>query len=297
MPTSVGREFLDESLHIDIEARQRLISEYQETYGCRLVVVIGEIAPPSVTVFEDVISAADPAEDLHVLLNTPGGHGETAIRLARQAQARCRELVVVVPDIAKSAGTLWALGANRILMGPTSDLGPVDPQIRMQAGDGSRRFQPAKAIIEAVKYAEHAVQEHPDTFPLHAALLANLTAVEVQTARNELDHAGAQLRAALRTRPDLSNQPDELERLAKRLETRLIEEPQSHGATISADDASDLGLPIQQLAPSDPQWKHIWRLWTRYFTLGTDVVVFEAERVSHLFHITAPGDAEGSSSD
>ena len=45
-----------------------------------------------------------------------------------QAQSRCRKLTVIVPDQAKSAGTMFVLGADRVYMGPTSDLGPVDPQ-------------------------------------------------------------------------------------------------------------------------------------------------------------------------
>jgi membrane-bound ClpP family serine protease len=47
----------------------------------------------------------DPQQNLHLLLDTPGGDGETAIRVVRSAQARCRELTVIVPNQAKSAGT------------------------------------------------------------------------------------------------------------------------------------------------------------------------------------------------
>jgi len=90
--------------------------------------MIDVIFPDSVTYFEELISDANPAEDLHLLLDTPGGDGETAIRPVRSAQARCRELTVIVPNQAKSAGTILAIGAHWIIMGPASDLGPVDPQ-------------------------------------------------------------------------------------------------------------------------------------------------------------------------
>ena len=84
--------------------RQQLIREYQEAYQARLVILIGQLFPESVTLFEETLYDADPDNDLHVLLATPGGDGETAIRLVRQAQSRCRELTVIVPDRAKSAG-------------------------------------------------------------------------------------------------------------------------------------------------------------------------------------------------
>lgn len=268
---------LFEALQSERYARQQLIREYQDAYSCRLVVLIDELRPASITLFEETLVDADPETDLHVMLDTPGGHGETAIRLARQAQAHCKELTVVVADRAKSAGTLFALGAHRILMGPTSDLGPVDPQIRLS--DGS--FSAAKAIIDAVTYAEHTVEAHPDTYPLHASLLGNLTAVQVQLARNELEHSGAQLRAALRACPGRSN--NDIEPLAKKLEVRLIDEPQSHGAIVSAEDARELGLPVTELPPSDPQWQRIWRLWAKYFIVGPGRV-YEGERASQVFN-------------
>lgn len=267
---------LFEALQSERYARQQLIREYQDAYDCRLVVLVDEIRPTSVTLFEETLVGVDPESDLHVMLDTPGGHGETAIRLVRQAQARCNELTVIVPDRAKSAGTLFALGAHRILMGPTSDLGPVDPQIRL--ADGS--FSAAKAIIDAVKYAEHAVQDHPETYPLHASLLGNLTAVQVQLARNELDHSGAQLRAALRACSGCLN--GDIETLAEKLEDRLVNEPQSHGAIVSAQDADELGLPVTELPPSDPQWQSIWRLWAKYFILRPQRV-YEGERASQVF--------------
>lgn len=98
--------------------RQRLIAEYEAAFDCRLIVLIDAIFPYSTTFLEELIFDAKPTEDLHLLLNSPGGDGETAVRLVRSCQARCRELTVIVPDLAKSAGTLLAIGAHHIVMGP-----------------------------------------------------------------------------------------------------------------------------------------------------------------------------------
>ena len=144
---STGRTPLYEALRAAQYRRQQFIRDYQAKYACRLIVVCGELAPYSITLLEETLHDAALAEDLHVLLDTPGGDGESAVRMLRQAQSRCRELTLVVPNQAKSAGTLFALGADHILMGPTSDLGPVDPQIRMP--DGS--WPAAKAIVGAVE--------------------------------------------------------------------------------------------------------------------------------------------------
>ena len=92
--------------------RQALIQEYEDTYQARLIVMADIIVSWSITYFEELVFDADPAQDLHLLLDTPGGDGETAVRITRSAQARCKELTIIVPDQAKSAGTLLAMGAT-----------------------------------------------------------------------------------------------------------------------------------------------------------------------------------------
>ncbi len=114
------RSPLYEARHSPRYERQKLIRRYEEEYKCRLVILIDALFSHSVTLLEETLHDADSAEDLHIILATPGGDGETAIRLIRQAQSRCSRLIVIVPDQAKSAGTVFVLGADQICMGPTS---------------------------------------------------------------------------------------------------------------------------------------------------------------------------------
>lgn len=62
-------------------------------------------------------------------------------------------------------------------MGPTSDLGPVDPQFQNPSGPG---LYSAKDLIAAVEAAERAVTNNPDTYALHASLLADVNALMVR---------------------------------------------------------------------------------------------------------------------
>lgn len=267
------RSPLYEAHHAPRYERQALIRQYQQACQCRLVVVADVVFSESVTLFEETLYDADPAQDLHVMLSTPGGDGETAIRLIRQAQCRCRELTVIVPDEAKSAGTLFVLGADRIYMGPTSDLGPVDPQFLL--ADGT--LGAARAIIAAVEDAEKRIQANPQTYPLHAALLADTSAMMVQQARDALARTENQLKEALSCVETRSQQ--EVDKLAKALHGPLIGHTQSHGTTISSKDAKGFGLPVREAAQGEAQWREIWRLWTKYRALG-DVRVYEGEHAS-----------------
>jgi hypothetical protein len=227
--------------------------------------MIDEVFPDSVAFLEDLIYDADPGQDLHMLLDSPGGDGETAIRLIRSMQSRCRELTVLVPDQAKSAATLLALGAHHIVMGPTSDLGPVDPQFRVPRQSGGHDLVAAKDILEAVARAERAVAEEPATFPLHSALLADVTGLMVATARSAILRTDDLVVECLSSCTDRTE--EQIAELAQALHEPLIEAPRSHAAVFDATAAEEAGLPIRRADPNSQQWQLIWRLYMKYRTL------------------------------
>jgi hypothetical protein len=248
--------------HAERYARQDLIRAYEERFDCRLIVMIDAIFPYAVTLLEELIAGADRAQDLHLMLDSPGGDGETAVRLVRAAQARCRELTVIVPNQAKSAGTILVMGAHRILMGPTSDLGPVDPQFQSPSGGG---LYSAKDLIAAVENADAAIAASPESYPLHVSLLADVTAVMVQQARSALGRTDDLVREALKSHPGRSE--DDVERIASALKEKLVDLPQDHGAVFDASDARSAGLPVDEADPDSVQWRVVWQLWTKYFQM------------------------------
>ena len=252
--------------------RQLLIAEYQDKFSCRLVVMNDVIFDHSIVLFEELIYDNDPTNDLHIILTSPGGYGEIAVRLLRTAQARCRELTIIIPDQAKSAATLMTLGAHHILMGPASDLGPIDPQFQFQGG-----LVPAKDIIDAVEDSATKVREAPETFPIYASLLGDVNALMLQQARSALERTQDQLEEALRSNPDRSD--SEVTELKDNLIEPLIERPRSHTALFSVEDAMNAGLPAVSMDVSGEQWQMIWRIWTKYYPIGQPI--YEGERVSH----------------
>jgi ClpP class serine protease len=71
-------------------------------------------------------------DNLDLILETPGGAGEVAEDLVKAMRAKYRNVAVIIPGWAKSAGTIMAMAADEILMGPNSGLGPIDAQITNQ---------------------------------------------------------------------------------------------------------------------------------------------------------------------
>lgn len=262
--------------HAERYARQELIRAYEQAFGCRLIVVIDAIFGYGVTFLEELLVGANRDQDLHLLLDSPGGDGETAIRLVRSAQSRCRELTVIVPNQAKSAGTILVMGAHRILMGPTSDLGPVDPQFRHPTNPG---LYSAKDLIAAVEAADAAIAANPESYPLHASLLADVTAIMVQQARSALERTDDLVREALSSRPGRSS--DDVDWIAAALKEKLVDLPQNHGAVFNAADAHAAGLPVEEVDPDSEQWRIVWQLWTKYFQL-LPASIYEGELASQI---------------
>jgi hypothetical protein len=240
--------------------RQELIRSYEEREEAQLVVMCDQIFPTSVTLFEELIADADPAKPLHLLLSSPGGDGEVAVRLLRAMRARCSKLSIIVPDMAKSAATVMCLGADEIVMGPASDLGPIDPQFLVRG-----RLVGAREILRAVASAEQRVQKAPETYPLYGGLLADVTMLLVEQARSAMNRTLDLAREAMACAGRTS---DEIDGLAKTIKGPLLKKATYHGAALGSQQVKDLGLPVRDADVASPQWRTIWELWTRYFTLG-----------------------------
>ena len=71
----------------------------------------------------------DQKNYVSVILDTPGGIVEVVERMVATLRSNYNDVTVIVPDRAMSAGTIFALSADRIMMDYFSCLGPIDPQI------------------------------------------------------------------------------------------------------------------------------------------------------------------------
>ncbi|MGH1564565.1 SDH family Clp fold serine proteinase [Mumia sp. DW29H23] len=278
--TPISRTPLFIAQHSERYARQDLVRRYQDLTGANLIVMIDQIFPDNMTFLEELLHPLDSSKPLHLMLASPGGDGETAIRIARSLQARCTDLTILLPDMAKSAATILCLGADKIVFGPGGDLGPVDPQMRYPNGT----LASAKELVEAVDEAEKRITANPETYPLFANLLAEVTMIMVEQARYALARSGALVKESLSAATGRT--AEDVEALAEALQQPLIEEPTSHSAVIGVEAAKSFGLPAEAADPDSDEWAFIWSLWTRYFNLGAfpvgPVAIYEGDRASQI---------------
>jgi hypothetical protein len=69
------------------------------------------------------------SEPTALLIETNGGDAHVAFKIGRMFQRRCDQLTAIVPNYAKSAGTLLALSGSGIIFGKDAELGPLDVQM------------------------------------------------------------------------------------------------------------------------------------------------------------------------
>ena len=109
------------------------------------------ILSADITALSSILSSVKHAEELNVVLHGPGGDGsiiEKMVEMCRDHLPRhSQKLRVIVPNIAKSAATVFALGADKIIMGYCSELGPIDPQVTV-VNSGVAQFISAWAYVE-----------------------------------------------------------------------------------------------------------------------------------------------------
>jgi G3E family GTPase len=81
-----------------------------------------------------------------------------------------QEVIFVIPDRAMSAGTIWALSGDRLMMNYFSSLSPIDPQL--QKGD---HFVPALSYLQQFEAMQQKAQlTHADIVLLSKLDLAEL---------------------------------------------------------------------------------------------------------------------------
>jgi len=125
------------AIHAARYQRQDLMKEInareQTNLICYVAGIHTEIDRNDVIGFVDMLHNVRENSPIDLLLHTPGGDVDACEKLIALIHAKTGEssLRVVIPDMAKSAGTLMAFAAHSIIMSDSSELGMIDPQFCM----------------------------------------------------------------------------------------------------------------------------------------------------------------------
>lgn len=129
----------------------RLAAELEEQLNADVMAISGPIYPgldDAVRLAIETHKQAQPPTEqersnLAVVLETNGGIIEVVERMVTAIRHHYRgEVIMIVPNRAMSAGTVFAMSGDRIMMDYFSCLGPIDPQIQRNG-----KFVPALSYL------------------------------------------------------------------------------------------------------------------------------------------------------
>jgi membrane-bound ClpP family serine protease len=190
--------------------------------------------------FMAVIHRLDRSKGLDLLMHTPGGDLAATESLVDYLHAKFKDIRVVVPQIAMSAGTMIACASNRILMGDQSSIGPIDPQIF---------GMPAHGILEEFEQAGRDISNDPSRIPLWQPIIAKYDPTLI----------GECLKATVMSQEMVANWLEQRmfqglsTRSAKAKAKKIVHElgdhalTKSHARHISKQKATALGLVVESL--------------------------------------------------
>jgi Serine dehydrogenase proteinase len=262
--------------------RRQLVTNVQELTDRTLICYIDTseegISRDDILGFADLLHNVVSHQPLDLLLHTGGGDIDATEKIIKMVRAVAgnAEFRIIVPDMAKSAGTLMTFGADQVLMSDTSELGPIDPQIPHVGASGELRRLSVLTYIKA--YEEWK-----------AILDANGNDVTACIMMSKLDPA------TLRHYRFVADRARNLaENLLKQGMFRLVpgnytqipadfmnlDHFSTHGQVIDAQDALRIGLSIEVLDRRSELWDAIWTLYTQQrMALGANSKLFESEYV------------------
>jgi hypothetical protein len=217
------------------------------SYMARTDVPGGQIIQTDAVLFREALKQLQNPPNLALVLNSPGGIIEAAEKIGLMIRENVKELIVIIPDMAKSAATMLALLANQIFMSDLSEMGPIDPQILVgqDPNTGGPVFRPAWAIINAPFHLHDLLKGGKVDPNIIVVMARSFDTTLIDAAQNALDLSTTIAEGWMTKHMGL--QPDE----AKKIADTLGDASQflSHGRSIRYPDAQKLGLKVAKMDP------------------------------------------------
>lgn len=270
------------------ETRQKLFDELENELGRTVVSFFTSFRYPVMIedsdsdMLEGLFQKIDLSKGLALIISSPGGHGLAAERIINvcRTYSDTSDYWAIVAGKAKSAATMVCLGASKIYMGPTSELGPIDPQVTIREDDSTKLFS-AYNIVESYKNLfQRAVRAKGRLEPY------------LQQLQNYDEREISELTAALSLSEDIairtlkSGMLKTLSRteIKKKIAIFLTpKETKMHGRPIYREEAAKCGLKVEPVATKDKLWQLIHELYIRTNTYVSTEVSKCIESSEHMY--------------
>jgi hypothetical protein len=248
-----------------------LIERIEDLRGSRLIAYFLQpgvnVAMDAMPCFYDQLRRIGKQPKIDLWVHSSGGQTEFPWRLVPTIRHFCDEFGVLVPEMATSAATHIALGANEIVGGPFTLLSPVDPSRRhpllpkgIDLTDPTAPETPFPVSVQDLKHAVAFVKREAGEGGLTGQPLAQVLCalfdkvhpLAIGAIEQSYELSKLISRRMLSTHMDPVTEADEIERLTH----ALCDDFKSHHFPIGITEAQDMGLKITDAEPDlhDAMW-------------------------------------------
>ena len=249
------------------ETRKRLFIDLENKIGRPVLTLFTSfrydvsISDADLSVIEGLLRRLDTAKGIAIMINSPGGSGLAAERMINllRSYSGTDDYWAIVPGQAKSAATIVCLGASKIIMGPASELGPIDPQIYIgQNQNPVSVHHVIDSYHELFNGARDCGDGHLEPY---IQQLQSYDAREIRHLENQRDLATDIAIRCLRS-GRMSGLSDR--QIKSRLKVFLVPaHTKAHGRPIYSREAKDCGLDVKVFAPNSAVWETVYELYVR----------------------------------
>jgi hypothetical protein len=217
----------------------------------------------------DALLSLGEVDQLNLIINGPGGDGTVAEKIIELCRSHCTKFRVVVPNRAKSAATIIALGADEIVMGYCSELGPIDAQVPVVVG-GIPRYISVQSFIDSKTSLQEEFHKAVKAKEDPRAILQQIASLDIPF----IDHCGKLMEFSKEVARKYLNaymfsgvkpaktRNDMVDVVLKVLSSVGIFKV--HGRMINGTAAkNDLHLTVKLLGKDDEFWKDLWQYYVR----------------------------------
>ena len=142
-----------------IDEIRRSIKEIENVRKRPLICYLGNVVNTKIKVttsidynddlpFSEMTSLFDQScKDVDIIIVTPGGSAQQVAKFVDKLRPKFENVSFILPNIAMSAGTIFVMSGDEIIMGPDAYIGPIDPQVMNKDG----LYVPAQAILALIE--------------------------------------------------------------------------------------------------------------------------------------------------
>lgn len=240
--------------------------------------------------FEELLRSVSGSDTGYLMINSPGGDGNVAEKMLMMCRQRfTKTFNVIIPDYAKSAATMLALGSDKMLMGYLAELGPIDPQIRTMTGPTI----PARSLIDGLELIRDKIKNKKDPVQMYIPMLYQIRPEIIVNAQNAIDHSEEFAKKWLK-KYMLKGNKAQADKVAEWLSRG--KKYKSHGKVIDFTEAKKvLKLNVDRIDPASALWSDIWELYCRSIVFlqkgqkAGAAKLYESESVSFTLNLQIIG--------